>query len=237
MGIEIATLSGEQCIPVQPTVRDPFRADTRFYGQPRPRFYARTGKRWLDIVLALAVLSVAIVPMAVIALGLRLTLGREVIYRQARVGLNGQVFTVLKFRTMRPDRRGAPLGLLPDGLPDRRVQHKTANDPRHTGVGRFLRSTSLDELPQLFNVLRGDMSVIGPRPELVHLVARMTEAQKARHGVRPGLTGAWQVGARGTLTLHEATDMDLDYIRQLSFRSDLAILLRTPAAMFRRTGG
>lgn len=236
MTIEFAPVADDRVVTVQRTVRRLVESSPRFYGQPRPRFYARTGKRVLDVTVASAVLAVVIVPMCLIAFVLRRTLGPDVIYRQARIGLDGKVITVLKFRTMQADRRAAAVGYVSDGIIDRRLQHKTEADPRHTGIGRFLRKTSLDELPQLFNVLRGDMSVIGPRPELVHLVARMTEEQKRRHGVRPGLTGAWQVSARGTLALHEATDMDLDYIRHLSLKNDLLILMRTPAALFCRTG-
>lgn len=209
---------------------------TRSIAPSRPSYYARSGKRGFDLVMALAILLAVSVPMLLIAVVLRLSLGRGVIYRQARVGLDGRTFTVLKFRTMLRDRRAEAVGAVADGHPDRRLRHKTTADPRHTLVGRFLRTTSLDELPQLFNVLRGDMSVVGPRPELVHLVDRMSDEQKARHVVRPGLTGEWQVSARGRLTLHEATDLDLNYIRRMSFTHDLSILVRTPAALFGRTG-
>jgi len=121
--------------------------------------------------------------------------------------------------------------------PDRRTIHKSANDPRHTTIGRFLRKLSLDELPQLVNVLRGDMSLVGPRPEIAALTADYLDWQQTRHTVKPGVTGLWQTTARGDgRLLHECVDLDLHYIRGMSFRTDVAILLRTPFAMLRNRG-
>ena len=146
----------------------------------------------------------------------------------------GVPFTMYKFRTMRPDRRAADL---PFEGEDRRVRHKSPLDPRHTRCGRILRKSSLDELPQLWNVVRGDMSLVGPRPELVSVVKTYEPWQHQRHVVKPGLTGLWQVGRRdGNALMRDDTDIDLDYIRQLSIVVDLRILLTTIPAVLSRSG-
>jgi lipopolysaccharide/colanic/teichoic acid biosynthesis glycosyltransferase len=139
---------------------------------------------------------------------------------------------VLKFRTMRPDRRGQRTPV----IEDRRHTHKSERDPRHTAVGRRLRKWSLDELPQVWNVLRGDMSLVGPRPELVEVVEHYAPWQRQRHLVRPGITGLWQVSKRGEGLMHLYTDVDLEYVATLSFRRDLGILLRTIPAALARSG-
>ena len=149
------------------------------------------------------------------------------------LGRGGRVFTMYKFRTMHPDRRMARLRV----APERRLTHKHPQDPRLTALGRFLRKWSLDELPQLWNVARGDMSLIGPRPELVDIVDRYESWQHERHAVKPGLTGLWQVLARGDGPMHENTHLDLAYVRQVRFTTDCKILLHTiPALLGRRTG-
>jgi lipopolysaccharide/colanic/teichoic acid biosynthesis glycosyltransferase len=200
----------------------------------RPRGpYVRFVKPSFDRVLALAVLSVAVVPMGVIAGVVASTIGRPVLFRQRRVGVDGELFEVLKFRTMRPDRRGQRL----DVIHDRRRTHKSDADPRHTKVGRVLRRYSLDELPQLFNVLRGEMSVVGPRPELDHVVEQYPPALHQRHYVKPGLTGLWQVSARGSGPMHENGQWDLAYVNRVSLRTDLQILAKTPRALVGETAG
>jgi lipopolysaccharide/colanic/teichoic acid biosynthesis glycosyltransferase len=155
-------------------------------------------------------------------------MGFPAIFKQRRVGRFGEEFTVYKLRTMRHDRRVIEANFTG---PDRRVNHKSAEDPRHTPFGRFLRKWSIDELPQLWNVALGQMSLIGPRPELPHLVARYEQWQHMRHDTRPGMTGLWQVSARGDIPMHEATDLDIDYVRNLSFTLDLKILILTLPAM------
>ena len=177
-------------------------------------------------VAGVALVALA-VPMVGIAAAVVLTLGHPVLFRQRRVGLDGKVFEVLKFRTMRPDRRSR----IVDVLHERRLTHKTLTDPRHTRVGRFLRRYSLDELPQLINVLRGEMSIVGPRPELESVVAAYPPGLEQRHLVKPGLTGLWQVSARGHGPMHENGHWDLDYVERASFRTDVAILVRTPRAL------
>jgi len=193
-----------------------------------PGFYERWLKSVLDFVVGV-VLSVLLLPVIVlVAVAVMVSVGRPVMFRQTRVGRFGQEFTVLKFRTMAPDRRG---GVEPFGGVDRRVSHKSDVDPRHTEVGRFLRKWSLDELPQFWNVARGEMSVVGPRPELPSVVGRYEPWQHRRHEVRPGLTGLWQVSARGDGPMHEATGIDIEYVENVSFVGDLSLLFKTPGAV------
>ena len=189
--------------------------------------YVRAVKPMLDQALAVGVLAVAALPMAVVALVVAVTMGRPVLFRQRRIGIDGEPFDVLKFRTMREDRRGQRL----DVIHDRRHTHKSAADPRHTTVGRFLRRYSLDEFPQLINVLRGEMSLVGPRPELDSVVERYPSALHQRHYVKPGITGLWQVSARGTGPMHENGQWDLAYVGRVSLRTDLQILAKTPRAL------
>lgn len=193
--------------------------------------YERFVKPVVDRVIA-GLLLVLVAPMlVVVAVALACSLGRPLMFHQTRVGKNGKPFTILKFRTMRPDRRVASR---PFEGPDRRRAHKTVDDPRHTRIGRLVRKLSLDELPQLFNVLRGDMSLVGPRPELLELTYNFAAWQHCRHVVKPGLTGLWQTTLRSDgLLLHECVDLDLLYISRMSPRNDLRILLRTPGALLR----
>ncbi|MET0909275.1 MAG: sugar transferase [Ilumatobacteraceae bacterium] len=196
-------------------------------------FYVRVTKPFLDRVIAVSAALVAAVPMLVIAAVVALSMGRPVFFRQRRVGLNGETFEVLKFRTMRPDRRGERLSV----EEDRRVTHKSSRDPRHTQVGMFLRKYSLDELPQILNVLRGDMSIVGPRPELPEVVEKYPQGLERRHAVKPGLTGLWQISARGDGPMHEHGEWDLAYVERVSLRTDVSIIVRTPKAMLGENAG
>ncbi len=200
----------------------------------RPTLYERTYKPWLDRIGGLLLL-VALSPLLLaVTLCVSLSLGRPILYRQKRVGLKGRTFDMLKFRTMRPDRRREQCPF--DG-PDRRRTHKTPNDPRHTSIGRLLRAYSLDELPQLWNVVLGDLSLVGPRPELTAVVARYEPWQHLRHAVKPGLTGLWQITERGNGLMHEHTDVDLLYLKSVSFLTDIKILMLTvPAVLGLRRG-
>jgi lipopolysaccharide/colanic/teichoic acid biosynthesis glycosyltransferase len=195
--------------------------------RPSRLSYPRLGKPVLDRVGAVIIGLVALPITVLIALVIRLTLGSPVLYVQERVGRHGKRFRMYKFRTMRTDRRRDQR---PFPGPDRRVRHKTATDPRHTTVGMFLRRRSLDEIPQLWNVLLGHMSLVGPRPELPSVVAGYGPWQHQRHLCKPGITGLWQVSARnngdGSL-MCEHTEFDLEYLRVMSLRSDLAILWKT----------
>jgi lipopolysaccharide/colanic/teichoic acid biosynthesis glycosyltransferase len=196
--------------------------------------YQRVVKPVLDAVAAVALLVLTLPLLAAVAVAVRVVLGRGVIYRQQRVGRGGRPFVIYKFRTMHPDRRKA---VLPYDGPDRRVCHKTDDDPRHTPLGQFLRKYSLDELPQLWNVVRGDMSLVGPRPELLEVVQRYEPWQRGRHRVRPGLTGLWQVTRRGEGLAHENIELDLEYIDHLSLSTDLRILALTVPVVLFGSGG
>jgi len=197
-------------------------------------FYASRIKPAVDRMVA-PVIGLVVLPLCVgIALVVRVTMGRGVFFKQLRVGKDGQPFEVVKFRTMHQDRRSRQIEI---DIADRRRTHKHPNDPRHTRVGRFLRQTSLDELPQLLNVMRGEMSLIGPRPELVELVDKYPDWQHARHAVRPGMTGLWQISARGEKSMQECVDIDLDYVEQVSLWLDLRAAIATPvAALGKRRG-
>ena len=196
--------------------------------------YVRWIKPTLDRAGALLLLVVLSPLFLVISACILVTIGRPIIFRQERVGLGGKVFQVRKFRTMKADRRALAL---PVGGQERRRYHKSEADPRHTGLGRTLRRFSLDELPQLVNVLVGDMSLVGPRPELTSVVRTYRPAQHRRHAVRPGITGTWQVSARGAGPMHEFTHLDLSYVDQVSLLTDVRLLARTiPAAIVQRLG-
>lgn len=195
--------------------------------------YVRLWKPCLDRLAAVFLLLVTAPVLALVALVVRVRLGPGVIFRQQRIGRHGVSFDVLKFRTMLPDRRRADV---PISFPDRRCTHKSGADPRHTPVGRFLRRWSLDELPQLVNVARGQMSLIGPRPELASVVARYQPWQHARHDVKPGLTGLWQVTARGDGPMEFRTDLDIEYARRICFALDARILAATAATFVTKRG-
>ncbi len=186
--------------------------------------YCCTLKRFFDIVVSGLALLLLSIPLLLVALVVRLSSPGPVIFRQERVGRGGTRFVTYKFRTMRHD-PNLPLFCFVDenGV----TRHKIAGDPRVTRVGRYLRRSSIDELPQLLNVLRGDMSLIGPRPELPEIVERYQPWQHRRHVVRPGLTGWWQVHGRSQQPMHEHTELDLYYIEHLSARLDARILVKT----------
>ena len=203
-------------------------------GIEEPRLYQRLLKPAVDRVIGviLAILTLPIVVAAVLMIWAKL--GRPAIFKQERVGLNGRPFTVYKLRTMRPDRRGTVVSFAGK---DRRLNHKSPDDPRHVPLGRFLRKWSIDELPQFWNVALGHMSLVGPRPELPHIVAKYEQWQHRRHAVKPGITGLWQVSERGEKPMHEATDVDIEYVDSLSMRGDIRLLLLTiPAAMGAQKG-
>ncbi len=177
-------------------------------------------KRTIDVVGASTMLVVASPVIVAIALAVKLTSTGPIFFRQRRIGESGRTFDIWKFRTMRSDHTA------PAGQP-----HKFKRDPRVTPVGRVLRRMCLDELPQLWNVLVGDMSLVGPRPELPEIVARYQPWQHARHQVRPGLTGWWQINRDDDRLMHEATELDIYYVQHRSLRLDLEILARTAGAI------
>jgi lipopolysaccharide/colanic/teichoic acid biosynthesis glycosyltransferase len=180
--------------------------------------------RAVDVLVAGAGLVVASPLLAAAAFATKLESGGPVLYRQTRVGRDGQDFELLKLRTMVVGAENLGAGFA--------VDH---GDRRITRVGRVLRRTSLDELPQLWNVLRGDMSIIGPRPTLRYQVEQYDEQQRRRLDIRPGLTGWAQVHGRASLPWAERIELDVWYVENRSPKIDLAILLRTPLALFRGT--
>ena len=175
--------------------------------------YAKYIKRTLDLILSLMALIVLMPLMIIIGILVRINLGSPIIFKQKRPGKNEKIFTLYKFRTM-TDKRDIDGNLLPD-------------EYRLTKFGKFLRSTSLDELPELINIIKGDMAIVGPRPLLVEYLPYYTEEEKHRHDVRPGLTGLAQVNGRNLLEWDERLKKDLEYINSISVKNDLFIIFRT----------
>ena len=181
----------------------------------QPRYLYDLAMRIVDVVTSASLLLVASIPFVVIAAIVSLDSPGPVLFRQRRVGLNGKPFTILKFRTMHMD--DCRDALTP----------QSSNDRRITRSGRWLRKASLDELPQLFNVLAGDMALVGPRPEMPFIVAEYSSQQRQRLSVKPGLTGIWQLSADRSAPIHENIHYDLYYLKERSVAVDLAILLHT----------
>lgn len=184
--------------------------------------YRKYIKRLLDIVISLCGIIVLSPVYLVLGILVRIKLGAPVIFRQDRPGKNEKIFQLYKFRSM-TDEKDENGNLLPDEV-------------RLTSFGKKLRSTSLDELPEFFNILKGDMSLIGPRPLLVRYLPRYNELQRHRHDVRPGLTGLAQVNGRNALTWEKRFEYDLEYVRKLSFAMDVYIAMRTVRAVLKREG-
>ncbi len=201
------------------------------HGSPQYRA-AMVGKRAFDIVAACVLLPFAFPVFAVAALAVRLSSPGPVLFVQERVGLAGRRFKLYKLRTMRTGAAAAPGKLGKLG----KLGEKDPDDPRVTRVGRFLRRSSIDELPQLLNVLRGDMSLVGPRPPLPEEVARYDRWQRRRLSMRPGLTGLWQVSGRSELGFDECLRLDLKYIDNWSPWLDVKILVRTVPAVLSGRG-
>jgi lipopolysaccharide/colanic/teichoic acid biosynthesis glycosyltransferase len=193
--------------------------------------YVRTGKDILDRCAAALLLVVLAPVLAAVAAAVRVGLGRGVFFVQQRAGIHGRPFACLKFRTMRPDRR---LARAPWVGRERRSGLPSADDPRHTALGTALRRFGLDELPQLANIVRGEMSLVGPRPELLDVAATYDDRERLRFTVRPGLTGYWQVTHRSDgVDLRRFAAIDAEYALKVSLANDLRILLRTPGAVLR----
>ena len=184
--------------------------------------YRRFGKRFLDIALSACALVVLSPVLLVLAILVRCKLGSPVIFCQERPGKDERIFRLYKFRSMTDARDGAG-NLLPD-------------EERLTKFGRLLRSTSLDELPELWNILKGDMSIVGPRPLLVKYLPLYSEEQRRRHDVRPGLTGLAQVEGRNSISWEERFALDTVYVTQYSFRMDVRIAWKTVGKVLRREG-
>ena len=214
----------------------------------RRRWFDRILKRSTDIVASIAVLAFGFPFFLAIALLIKLTSKGPVFFKQERVGENGASFALFKFRTMRTDcddslhkefTRNFIQGRLPEPSLDagKSEVYKMTDDPRITAVGGVLRKTSLDELPQFINILRGEMTIVGPRPPLLYEYECYDEWHKLRLKVRPGLTGLWQVNGRSTVQFHEMVKMDIYYIENWSLMLDFKIMLKTVPVMLAGTGG
>jgi sugar transferase EpsL len=184
--------------------------------------YSAFGKRAIDLILSVSALVLLSPVLIVAAILVRIKIGSPVLFRHQRPGLGGRPFTLLKFRTMTNERDAAG-ELLPD-------------EQRLTSFGKFLRSSSIDELPELLNVVRNDMSLVGPRPLLMQYLELYTPEQMRRHDAKPGITGLAQVSGRNLLTWEEKFEMDVRYVDNLSFALDLKILFLTVWKVLRREG-
>lgn len=179
-------------------------------------------KRCLDFLLSLAALIILSPVLLLVAILVRCKLGSPILFKQERPGLHEKIFCMYKFRTM-TDAKDADGNLLPDEV-------------RLTKFGKALRSTSLDELPELFNILKGDMAIVGPRPLLVQYLPRYNERQHHRHDVRPGFTGLAQVNGRNSISWQEKFEWDVKYVEQVSFLMDVKIIVKTVGVVMKRDG-
>jgi len=202
---------------MQTKVKLSFRTSVQLSG-----LYVKYFKRLIDVILSLLAIILLSPILIIIAIMVRVKLGSPIIFKQKRPGLNEKMFTIYKFRTM-TDKRDENGELLPDEV-------------RLTEFGKLLRSTSLDELPELFNILKGDMSIVGPRPQLIRDMVFMTKEQRKRHCVLPGLTGWAQVNGRNGITWEEKLSLDLEYIKNITFIGDIKIVFRTIVKVFKREG-
>ena len=184
--------------------------------------YAKYIKRMLDYILSLISLIVLSPLMLIIGLLVRIKLGKPIIFKQKRPGKNEKIFTLYKFRTM-TDEKDQNGNLLPDA-------------ERLTKFGKTLRSTSLDELPELWNILKGEMAIVGPRPLLVEYLPLYNEKQKHRHDVRPGLTGLAQISGRNTIDWEEKFEEDIEYIQNVNFVTDCKIVFKTVSKVLKKEG-
>lgn len=182
--------------------------------------YRKYIKRPMDIILSFIAIIVLLPVLLVVAILVRIKLGSPVIFKQKRPGLNEKIFTLYKFRTM-TDKKDENGELLPDS-------------ERLTRFGRMLRSTSLDELPELFNILKGDMSIVGPRPLAVVYLPYYNNNEKHRHDVRPGLSGLAQINGRNTLSWEERFAYDLKYVNNITFINDIKIISQTILNVFKK---
>lgn len=184
--------------------------------------YKRFVKRCLDFLLSLAALIILSPVLLLVAILVRCKLGSPILFKQKRPGLHEKIFCMYKFRTM-TDAKDADGNLLPDEV-------------RLTKFGKLLRSTSLDELPELFNILKGDMAIVGPRPLLVQYLPRYNERQRRRHDVRPGFTGLAQVNGRNSISWQEKFEWDVKYVELVSFLMDVKIIVKTVGVVLKRDG-
>jgi lipopolysaccharide/colanic/teichoic acid biosynthesis glycosyltransferase len=194
------------------------------------------GKRLLDLVAAGAAIFLLSPFLVGVALAIRLESRGPIVFRQVRVGRDGQPFTMFKFRSMFIDAEARKAALMASNEMAGGVIFKMRDDPRVTRVGRFIRRASINELPQLFNVLRVDMSLVGPRPPLPSEVAQYSLEDRGRLGAAPGITCIWQVSGRSEIPFPQQVEMDLDYIHRQSLAEDVRLLLKTVPALVRGRG-
>ena len=204
-------------------------------GRVEPSLVKSFAKRAIDIVGATVGLLAGAPVALCIALAIRITSGKRVLFKQTRVGIDGKLFTMYKFRTMVLDAEERRHELAGQNEADG-LLFKIADDPRVTRVGKVLRPLGLDELPQLLNVLKGDMSLVGPRPALPIEVEMYDQRLRSRLWVKPGLTGLWQINGRHELSFDEYAQYDLHYVNNWSLTLDLWVLLATLPALVRRRG-
>ena len=203
-----------------------------------PAFYRRHAKRWVDLVLGLAVFWLILPVIAVLAIVVSLD-GSTPFFHQRRVGRGGRIFNCYKLRTMAIDAEVQLTHILNnDAMAEAEWSQfqKLGKDPRVTRVGRFLRKTGFDELPQIWNVLRGDMSLVGPRPVVPAEIARYGVHAPHYLALRPGISGLWQISDRHRQTYEQRVQMDVAYDRQLTFLGDLSIMLATPKTVLQSRG-
>jgi undecaprenyl phosphate N,N'-diacetylbacillosamine 1-phosphate transferase len=186
------------------------------------KIYAKYFKRPLDLILSILALIVLSPLLLIIAILVRINLGKPIIFKQQRPGLNEKIFTLYKFRTM-TNKKNKNNDLLPD-------------EERLTKFGKWLRSTSIDELPELINIIKGDMSIVGPRPLLVEYLPLYNVKQKQRHLVRPGITGLAQIRGRNLISWEKRFSIDLEYLENLSLINDLKILFKTFQIVIKKKG-
>lgn len=218
---------------------EPREVDGRFDHLPGSRMGLRVVRRMLDVLSASAALLLAAPLMVGVAVAIKLESRGPMFFRQERVGRNGKIFTCLKFRSMHVDADERLKDLLSEGGQFREEwlrDQKASNDPRITRVGRFVRKTSLDELPQFLNVLRGDMSFIGPRPVLPAETLRYGDDILEVLTVRPGITGLWQVSGRNSLTYEKRVALDLTYVRTQSLPLDALVMVKTLGGVITQDG-
>jgi exopolysaccharide biosynthesis polyprenyl glycosylphosphotransferase len=203
---------------------------------PRLEGPKRLTKRLFDIVASSVLIVIAAIPLLIVAIAIKMTSPGKLIYKQERVGRLGEPFGMLKFRSMVADADDQLESLLDaQGTSDTPL-FKVINDPRITPVGRFIRKYSIDEFPQLFNVLLGQMSLVGPRPQRAAEVALYDDAAHRRLIMKPGMSGLWQVSGRSNLSWEDAIRLDLYYVENWSMTADILILFRTIRAVVKPSG-
>jgi len=233
-GLMEATMAGSPELQEAVYSKEPAASIVELNVARESRFY-NVLKRGTDIAVALILLTLFLPIIPVVTILIKLDSPGPIFFRQKRVGKNGRIFEFFKFRSMVSGAEDVIGALRPLSSVDGPV-FKIKDDPRVTRVGRFLRRSSLDELPQLLNVLRGEMSIVGPRPNLPAEVSQYLPWQKRRLDVTPGITCFWQIAGRSHIGFHEWMRLDLEYVRKRSYITDLKIMLKTVPAVIARKG-